>query len=285
MERCPECKKDKIIKDERAGDIVCQNCGLIIQEKTIAEFNKKEFLIPGKHSFYNKYFFGFDEKGEEVYPKMIASIKRLKLWFTPKNYEEKRFSLVVALLEEFLREVSPEFRCTPIFKENFRRGLKKTLEEEIRVNNWKSFLAAFFCLLYKEEGNPNPINEVSKIIGVSKKKIFKNYQVLLGFLNKNIERKIKASSLASFLATVSKKAYIPLAVEANFLQTFPKIYKNEIFMGKSRKGLMAGLLFYFFKKDQGYMTLDRLVSATGVSGMTIKKRCKNIISLNKLSKL
>ena len=54
------------------------------------------------------------------------------------------------------------------------------------------------------------------------------------------------------------------------------IYKEKVFIGKSEKGLMAGLLYCLLKEKRGYTTLERVVEATGISSLTIKKRAKDI---------
>ena len=272
---CPECKRVSVIMDEQTGDVVCQNCGFVIRERNVAVFNNnKKLFTPGKHLFYNKRFLGFDET--ELSVNMKASIERLKHWVSFKPDIERKASLSKVFLENFLRELSLDFKITDVFKKNFQRNLEKTLKEKIKKSNQKAFLAALFCLLYRENGYLNPIKRVSEVTGVSKKLIFKHYQLLMIGMNKKIERRVKPASLANFLGGVSKRIIIPLETQNDFLKIFPRIYKKEIFMGKSKEGLMAGLLYCLLKEKRGYTTLVRVAEATGISEITIKSRSKDI---------
>ncbi len=282
-EHCPECKGTLMMNDGQTGDIVCTSCGFVLQEKTIAIFSKKKSFVPGKHSFYDKPFWGFDER--DLSPKMAVLVERLKQCFALKSTTERKNLVAKALLREFLREISPEFRLSLVFKKDFEKNLEKILKNKLKINNRRAFLAALFCLLYQEKGFPNPINEISRITEISKKLIFKNYLFLKSSLNKNTERKIAIASLASFLGMTSEEVFIPTEVQNDFLKIFPSIYKKDIFQGKSRKGLMAGLLFYLFKKNPGYITLDKMVRATSVSTTTIKSRFKELKALLELIEL
>jgi uncharacterized Zn finger protein (UPF0148 family) len=101
MKECSEYKKnERIIMDEKTGDVICPSCGTVLKERSIASFQRRKVFAPSKHLFYGpEPYLGFDEM--ELSAEMKASIARLKSWVSFKSDSEKKVALAKVLLDKF----------------------------------------------------------------------------------------------------------------------------------------------------------------------------------------
>ncbi|XOB42390.1 MAG: TFIIB-type zinc ribbon-containing protein [Candidatus Nealsonbacteria bacterium] len=287
-ETCPECGNKNLILQEKEAQTVCPRCGLVVSYKEIdlkggikqkghgPEYPVRTITHYGNLGSYIDRK-NLDSSGNEIPSITRSTMGRLRKYSGFKDNEERRLQAAIIELNQVLRQISPEFRITNVFKKELKLFFTKVLKKvDARGKSFRVFGAAAFCFLYKKEGNPNPIKEISKLTQIRLKSIFREYANLI----KIFEQKKQSQNLAKYISTVSETTGISIKTQKLTLKIFTEI--KEDFSGKSVKGLIAGLLYLLCKNNGEKKTQKEIAKANGVTEVTLRTRAKELEKFNLL---
>lgn len=285
---CPECGNKNLILQEKEAQTVCSKCGLVVSYKEIdfkGGIKQKDHgpeypvRIMTHYGDIGSYIDSknLDSSGNKIPPITRSTMGRLRKYTNFKDSEEKRIQTAIIELNQVLRQISPEFRITNVFKKQIKLFLRKVLKKvDARGKSFRVLGAATFCFLYKKEGNPNPIREISKLTQIRLKSIFREY----ANLTEIFKQKEQSQNLAKYISTVSETAGISRKTQELTLKMFTKI--KEDFSGKSAKGVIAGLLYLLCKNNGEKKTQREIAKASGVTEVTLRTRAKDLKKFNLL---
>src|SRR3989344_5957799 len=200
---CPDCKSTKIIRDSEKGDIICQNCGLVIGEEEIdlgKEWRSFEDQFeerartgsPMKYVKLNKGLVtmidrrGTDLRGNKLSSKSKAQMYRLIKWHKRASISSSmQRNLSIALTE--LRRVASYINTPEQLVEAaamlYRKTVKKGL---IRGRLIEAVVAAVLYTVCRTYNVPRTLNEMAEASGLTKKEIGRTYRFLVRELKLDI---------------------------------------------------------------------------------------------------
>ncbi|MFH1200019.1 MAG: TFIIB-type zinc ribbon-containing protein, partial [Candidatus Micrarchaeota archaeon] len=115
---CPECKSDKLRKDAGRGELVCSNCGLVIEENIVQEgpewraFDAEQrasrartgaplkYMSPNKGLVTEIDQYNRDIRGGKIAPSQQAQLYRMRKWHKRASISNSiERNLAIALTE------------------------------------------------------------------------------------------------------------------------------------------------------------------------------------------
>lgn len=279
---CPECGSRKIIQDNGSGEIVCNDCGLVVSETLIntgpewRAFSPKEIEnrtrtgLPVRFSLpdigLSTTFHPFDVKGETRY-----EMYRLKKWNQIYNKNIHRGNLSTAMLE--LDRLCHRLSLPKTVQERtamiYRKALKAGL---VQGRSIASLTAASIYIVCRMNQIPRTLDEVSHHSHIDRKQIAQYYRMLLREMNLRVpvpKAKYRVSRIASVagLSENTQRKAIEILGEAERL---------KITVSKSPMGMAAAALYLACVMNGEKRTQKVLAEASGISEVTIRNRYKDL---------
>jgi len=289
---CPECFSKDIIYDK--GEVIYRKCGIVIEHHCmdtgggVNYFPDDDPLYPrvvtGKFSFgrgtrirsNNK-----DDSGRQIKPEASSNMYRLRKaekWFDPKD--RRRKAIVTIRLKQLLTRTRLQFVVTKAMEKEMLWLVKRAIRIGIAWSNYLYLAAAAFCFVYTRWGNPNPIKRLAEVTKINPRRFFKDYTRLTA--SKEIQKFFKAREdrkIRRYIDEVTTALKLPISLEILIFGAYEKVMANGNFVGKDRRGVLAGLVYLICESNHHKRTQAEIAKLTNITEVTLRTRKKEIEKL------
>ena len=275
---CPECGGN-IIPIHESGDIVCSQCGLVIDEKSI------DFSHSGRRAFTPQ-----EKKQRETTGAPITSLlpdmglttiidkkninkpdlKRAAKWNSRVSWEKRNFLIAITEVKRICSGLSLPGYVKEEAMRLYRRAFEKKLLKGRSING---MVAACIYFAIRKKRLPRTLQEVIERASVDAKEVRRCYSALIR------ELKLKAPNTDPI--TLVSKFIVDLDLDAdterstiNFLKAFKS---NLSTSGKDPKGIVAGALYLACKVKEKKMTQNQIAAVVGVTEVTLRSRYRELV--------
>ncbi len=294
IEKCPECGRKKIYYDKDKGQILCKECGLVIDDKVIdhgqewREFGENSGADAAKRRTGSPISdLDFDPlrteigskadisklKGKDKY-KMIRLRKQQYIGNSglEKNLrfslsEIKRFSSILKLPKAIEEEAAR------IYKTAAQKGL-------VRGRSMESVVSAVLYAACKIHEMPRKLEELSSASGIEKKEIGKIYR----FVVRELKIFVLPTNPVDYISRFSSKLKLSPECQTKAIEFLEKAQKLELTSGKGPSGIAAAALYISSLIHGEKRTQREVADVAGVTEVTIRNRYKELIIKLKLEK-
>ncbi|MHA1149711.1 MAG: transcription initiation factor IIB [Promethearchaeota archaeon] len=275
---CPECKGYVILILER-GEAVCEDCGLIIEERKL-DIGHSGVRTYTKHDRDKRERVGSPisplvpdislstiiNQGEIKNP----DLKRASKWNSHMDWKNK--NLLLAITE--LKRLSCNLFLSDRVKEGAIRIYKKIMKKNVlRGRSIIGMMTA--CIYYscREENYPITLQEIFEQSRISESIIKKCYRTLIG------ELKVKPPNLDPSILIPKYISELGLGIEAERLTIkLVKAYlEKKNALGKDPKGICAGAIYLISKLKNLKINQKDISKVTGITEVTLRSRYKEIL--------
>ncbi|MEM3278236.1 MAG: transcription initiation factor IIB, partial [Thermoplasmata archaeon] len=254
---CPECGSTHLIRDYERGELICQDCGLVIDDSYIdqgpewrafdAEQDDKRartgapinYLTHDKGLATEISWSNKDSYGKRIPHRNRAQIYRVRKWhqrIRVSNSAERNLS--VALQE--MKNITIKMKLPKDVEETaaviYRKAVFKNL---IRGRSIESIVAASIYAACRLVDMPRTLEEVSKDSEINKKKIGRAYRHLTKELSLNLKPTVPSSYITQFCNR--------LALDKNVVTEAEEIVRKASEMGltsgKGPTGVAAAAIY------------------------------------------
>ncbi len=289
---CPECSNNNLILDESRGEIICNTCGLVLNQRIIdsgpewrafssEEANRKVRVgAPTTLTLHDKglsTMIGWKNKdafGKSISPKIMAEIYRLRKWHV-RTRTNKSIDRNLAYAMNELDRFSSQLNLSKDLKESaahiYRKMANKNL---IRGRSIEAMLIASIYAACRLNCVPKTLDDFIEFASVDKKKIARCYRLILKELNISM----KVSSPINFIPRFCAELKLSGSTQNRAAEILKLAKKYRITAGKAPTGL-AGAALYVAAIQEGERRTQREISITaGVTEATIRNRYKELIN-------
>ena len=289
--KCPECGGDGIIEDYERGEIICQRCGLVVNENVIDRgpewraFTKEEgesrerVGMPISYARFDKGLYTVinninrDAKRKQL--QTSTSLKMLKLMkWQNKIYSHIDKNLVRAMVE--IDKLVGILHIPKQVKERtaiiYRKALGKRL---IHGRSIAAVVAASLFIACRSSGIPRTLKELSTISGESVRDIFLCYRILL----QELDIKLPVEDPIGCISKIASKLQIPFKTQARAEKILRKAKKIGVVTSKNPMGLAATALYLACVLDGVNIKQKEIAKVANVTDATIRNRCKELRGL------
>ena len=283
--RCPECNSINLTHDPQLGEVICNDCGLVVEEKMVdsgadagGKFDKSEKKGRGGAPMSMQKF----DKGLTTNVGEISDIYKLKPGQTRKFLRLKKWQERVSTsIERNLRLAMAELRviasylhlpnvvrdeASRIYNYVLQRGL-------VRGRSMESVIAACLYAACRSYGIPRTLDEMATASDVERKEIGRTYR----FIIRKLGIKIKQSSPKDYVSRFSSVLKLSPKTQNHALKVLREAEKVELTSGRGPAGIAAAALYVAALMNDEKKTQREVADIAGITEVTIRNRYKELI--------
>ncbi|MES3516422.1 MAG: transcription initiation factor IIB [Natronomonas sp.] len=242
---CPECESDSLVRSADGGELVCEDCGLVIEEENIDRgpewraFNhserqsKSRVGAPTTQTMHDKGLTTqIDWKDKDAYGRSISSEKRsqmhrLRKWqerIRTKDAGERNLQFALSEIDRMSSALGVPRSVREVASVIYRRALDEDL---IRGRSIEGVATAALYAACRQEGIPRSLDEVAEVARVEQKEIGRTYRYI-------------AQELSLALEPVDPVQYVPRFCSELGLSEEVEQKTREIIEVTAEKGMLSG---------------------------------------------
>jgi len=282
-EICPECKSERIIKDYRRGEVVCQDCGLVIQDNCIdsgpewTSFNDQERYRDrtGMPLSYMYHDLGLSTeigyaKGCNISHSQLLKLRMLQKRIRIRTGAER--GLTQALQE--INRLGSALGLPHSVREAAAMIYRKAAANDL-IKGWtiEGFAAASLYAACKQASIPRTLKEVAMHSRTSKREIGRTYKRLL----QNLDLKFMPANPAEYIPRFCAALGLSGGVQKRAVEIIKKAEEIGITSGKCPIGIAAAAIYIASLLGREKRTQGEVAKACGVTEVTIRSRYKDLV--------
>jgi transcription initiation factor TFIIB len=285
VKRCPECGSVSLSHDEQKGEIVCNDCGLLIEEKMVdtgqdvgGQFDKSEKKGRGGAPLSIQKF----DKGLATNVGEISDIYKLEHGQTRKFLRLKKWQERVSTsIERNLRLAMAELRRETSFlnlpsvvRDESARVYNFVLQRGlVRGRSMESVIAACIYAACRSYNIPRTLDEIAATSDVPRKEIGRTYR----FMIRKLGIKVRASAPKDYISRFSSILHLSPKTQNEALKILKKADISELTSGRGPAGIAAAALYVAALLNSEKRTQREVADVAGITEVTIRNRYKELI--------
>jgi len=295
VKKCPECGSINLFHHKEKGEVICKDCGLVIEDKMI-DFGKewREFgenagsdarkRRTGAPMSDTEFDMGLGtEIGQKadilkLGGKSRNKFMRLRKWqYRISTAIERNLKLALAELKRVASYLklpeSVEQEAARIYRMAVQRGL-------VRGRSMESVVSGALYAACRRHEVPRTLDELSEASGIEKKEIGRTYR----FVTRELGISILPSNPADYIARFASALKLSAESQSRAIEILEKAQKAELTSGRGPTGIAAAALYVSALIHGEKRTQREVADVAGVTEVTIRNRYKELLDKLKLEK-
>ena len=274
---CSVCRSEIVVTDHECGEVICSRCGVVVdriespavqewRSFSIDDFYRKS-RTGGATSLarYNKGLLTTIGSSRDTKEKGL-NFDRIRVWdFRIQAANDRSLKQALPALEHL--KVSLALPETIVEKSAYfyRKAARINL---IKGRTVTSILAASVYLACRELETPRTLNEVASASNVPRKKISRDYRLLVH----TFDPKIPAIDHVRCIARIANKVGLSEKTKRVAVKIMRQVIAMQVSAGKGPMGIAATVLYIACLQAGEMKTQKELSIAAGVTEVTIRNR-------------
>lgn len=290
VKRCPECESVDLTYDDYKGEIICNECGLIVEEKMVdtgqdvgGQFDKADKKGRGGAPMSMQKF----DKGLTTNVGEISDIYKLEAGQTRKFLRLKKWqervstsierNLRLAMAE--LRRVASFLSLPSVVRDEASRVYNYVLQRGlVRGRSMESVIAACIYAACRSYNIPRTLDEIANASDVERKEIGRTYR----FIVRKLKIKVTPSSPKDYISRFSSILHLTPKAQNEALKILRRADVSELTSGRGPAGIAAAALYVAALMNDEKKTQREVADVAGITEVTIRNRYKELIERLKL---
>ncbi len=285
IKRCPECGSINLTYNEQKGEVICNDCGLVVEEKMVDTGQE----MYGKSKSGEKKSRGgaplsmqkFDKGlttnvGEisDIYKLESGAVRkflRLKKWQERVSTSIER-NLRLAMAE--LRRVASFLNLPTVVRDEASRIYNFVLQRGlVRGRSMESVIAACIYSACRSYNIPRTLDEISNASDVERKEIGRTYR----FIMRKLGIKVTPSSPKDYISRFGSILHLSPKTQNDALKILKKAEISELTSGRGPAGIAAAALYVAALLNNEKKTQREVADVAGITEVTIRNRYKELL--------
>jgi transcription initiation factor TFIIB len=288
--RCPECGSTNLIFDESKSEVICEDCGLIIEEKMVdtshelRSFDKGEKKSRGGSPISMQKF----DKGLTTNVGEISDIYKLdsnqdtRKYLRIRQWQERVSTSIERNLRQAmaeLRKVSSFLDLPSVVREEAARVYNFVLQRGlVRGRSMESVIASCIYAACRSYNIPRTLDEISIASEVERKEIGRTYR----FIIRRLGIKPTPSSPRDYISRFGSTLHLSPKVQHEAHVVLQRKEISELMSGRGPAGISAAALYVAALLNDEKRTQREVADVAGITEVTIRNRYKELLEKLKL---
>lgn len=278
---CSACRSEVVVTDPECGEVICSRCGVVIarlEGSSIQEwraFSVDDFYsrcrVGGATSLarYNKGLLTTIGNSRDSKESGI-NFDRIRIWdFRIQTANDRSLRQALPALEHLKESLGLPDTIVEKSAYFYRKAARINL---IKGRTVSSVLAASVYLACRELETPRTLNEVSSASNVPRKKISRDYRLLVH----TFDPKIPAVDHIRCITRIANKVGLSEKTKRMAVKIMRQVVAMQISAGKGPMGIAATVLYIACLQGGEVKTQKELSIAAGVTEVTIRNRYSDL---------
>ena len=288
---CPECGSRRLSQDYDRGELICDECGLVIDETYIDQgpdwrsFDMKEEgekaragppmseMMHDKGLSTNISVSDRDSYGKSIPSKNRAQIYRLRKWQRRIRVSSAKERSLVSALKEINR-IASTMGLPRNIMETSARIYKQAVEKNlIRGRSINSVVVASLYAASRKLGLPRTLDEFADATQFKRTEIGRTYR----FLSRELVLQLKPTKPQLFLQRYCNELNLSGSIRKMSEDILEKAEEKELISGKGPSGLAAAAIYIASVKGGERRTQREIAEIADVTEVTVRNRYKDLV--------
>jgi transcription initiation factor TFIIB len=287
IKECPECGSGDLFTDEERGEIVCNACGLVVEDSIVdtsqewREFDSQQVEkrrrtgAPLSESKHDRGLSTTIGKGlSEIYELPAAKRSqyiRLRKWQTRMiTATERNLKFALSELKRYVSYLNLPKNVEEATAILYRKAVDKGL---VRGRSMESVIAGALYAACRQHNTPRTLEEISEVSRVSKREIGRAYR----FISRELGMRVLPTKPTDYVPRFASELELPSEVRTKAIEILSTADKRELISGKGPTGVAAAALYLSSQIVGTRRTQRQVAEVAGVTEVTIRNRCKDLI--------
>ncbi|MBI2498970.1 transcription initiation factor IIB [Candidatus Woesearchaeota archaeon] len=286
IKKCPECGGINLVLNKEKGEVICRDCGLVIEEKMVdfgqewREFDSDQAdkkRRTGAPMTYTKFDRGLGtdvgQKGDifRLSGKGRNKFFRLRKWqYRISTAIERNLKLALAELKRVASYLklpkSVEEEASRIYTMAVQRGL-------VRGRSMESVVAGALYAACRRHEVPRTLDELSEASGIDKKEIGRTYR----FVTRELGIRILPSNPIDYIPRFASALKLTPETQSKAVEILEMAEDSELTSGRGPTGIAAASLYVAALINNEKKTQREVADIAGVTEVTIRNRYKELL--------
>jgi len=287
--RNSSCTNSTTITDFETGEMICQNCGMVLQDKISYDGRNDNTFTPstdhsqvGNRSNIRLHDMGLatvidkfnnDSKGRPIEYKMRQEMRRIRLWDTrskAKNSAERNLRMALSEMEKLKQKLSLSDAITERSAYLYRKAARSQL---IRGRSIKGVVGACVYVACREMDTTRTIIDISKNLQEPRRSIAKNYRMLF----QNLRLAVSVPDPIKCIVKIANNLETPENTKREAIHIFDTLKERKLTAGKRPDAVAATVIYIASVKTGVNLSQQKISKISGISVVTIRNRCQDYI--------
>ncbi len=287
---CPECCSTYLSRDHSRAELVCDDCGLVIDEDLIdygpewrafdSEQREKRartgapmnYMFPDKGLSTTIGWTNRDSYGKSIPNRNRAQLYRMRKWQNRIRISNATMkNLVVALSN--LDRMSSRMGLPRTVRETaamiYRKAASKNL---VRGRTVDGVAAAALYAACRQCHVPRTLDEISNIANMSRRDVGRNYR----YISRELKLKLMPTTPQDYIPRFCSELKLSGDVKAKTIEILKEAADNELTSGRGPTGVAAASLYIATVLCGERRTQRDIADEAGVTEVTIRNRYKEL---------
>ena len=290
IKKCPSCSSTDLIFDNERGEMICNNCGLVIEENVTdtgpewrafdadqrnarartgapIKYAKPNRGLNTEIDLYNK-----DIRGVKIPSKRQAQWYRMRKWHKRAGIaSSSERNYLIALPE--LNRVSSYLGLPDNIRESAALLYRKCVQSNlIRGRPIETVVQAVIYASCRQAGMPRTLSEISTISGIPKKEIGRAYRII----SHELDLKIPLTDPIAYVPRYSDALKLSGEAQEKAVQLLKEAMKKGLVSGRSPTGVSAAAVYIAGALVGERRTQKEVADVAGVTEVTIRNRYREL---------
>lgn len=288
--KCPSCGSTHLSKDYSRAELVCENCGLVIdaeimdhgpewrafdseqREKKARTGSPMTYTIHDKGLSTTIGWQNRDSYGKSIPTRNRAQLYRLRKWHTRTRISdgtERNLAIALSALDRMSSTLSLPRNVRETAAMIYRKAVRNKL---IRGRSIEGVTAAVLYAACRQCNVPRTLDEISKTANIPRKEIGRNYR--------NISHKLRLKLLPTvpqdYVSRFCSALKLSNDVQIKTMDILKKANNMELTSGRGPTGLAAASIYIASVLCGERVTQREVADVAGVTEVTIRNRYKEL---------
>ena len=287
---CPECGSLRHSRDYKRAEIICSECGLVIEDRIIDQgpewrgFDNNQRMArehtgpPRTNTIHDMGISAmidprdYDARGSPLKPQTRARMNRLRKWDRRAKISssvDKNLSCALSDLDR----MAGQLRLPRNIREAASAIYRRTVENGFtRGRSMESSAASAIYISCRQFGVPRTLEEMTKVTRYKKKEIGKNYRGIVRDLGIHLPPVNAIDYVPRFTSLLG----LPETVGARAIGILRRVIDEGMGSGKGPAGTAAAAIYTACIQEEKNRTQRDISHVTGVTEVTVRNRYRDI---------
>lgn len=288
---CPECGSRHLAQDYDRGELVCEECGLVIDNQYIdsgpewrafdmeQEESRARTGAPMTEMVHDKGLStdidssNKDSYGRAIPSKKKAQIYRLRKWqrrIRVSDATERNLAYALTEMDRMASTMGLPKNIRETAAHIYRDAVEKNL---IRGRSINSVVSASLYAACRKVGVPRTLDEIAEATSSDRKEIGRTYR----FLSRELTLKLKPTKPQEYLSRFCSQLELGGSVKNLAKDIIEQAEEAELISGKGPTGLAAASIYIASIKGNQRRTQREVADVAAVTEVTVRNRYKELV--------
>ncbi|MDF1557216.1 MAG: transcription initiation factor IIB [ANME-2 cluster archaeon] len=287
---CPECSSRNLVQDYERAELVCNECGLVVDSEFIDQgpewrafdhdqrMKRSRVGAPMTYTIHDKGLSTMidwrnrDSYGKSISSKSRAQLYRLRKWqrrIRVSNATERNLAFALSELDRMASALGLSRNVRETAAVVYRKAVDMNL---IRGRSIEGVAASALYAACRQCGVPRTLDEIAEVSRVSRKEIGRTYR----FISRELGLKLMPTSPIDYIPRFCSGLNLHGEVQSKGVEILRQAAEKELTSGRGPTGVAAAAIYISSILCGDRRTQREVAEVAGVTEVTIRNRYKEL---------